>query len=375
MEVLKEIFKITKGKKEKETELKSNGSRRYIQIEDLRHNDNLKYCIPNKKSVYVKTDDLIIAWDGANAGTIGVGLQGVIGSTLARLELKNKNVNPYYVARFLQSKFQFLRHNCTGSTIPHISKSVLESLSIPLPPLETQKKMVEVLDNAQTLISTRKEQIRLMDELIQSVFYEMFGDPVRNPKKWDVILLNDLIININNGMARRGKYNRGEIVLRLVELQDGFIDYSNVNRIELNDTDKLKYKLDNNDFLFARVNGNPNYVGRCAVFKAIDEPVYHNDHLIRVHFNEELLEGHYTSCLINSNYGKKELSAQIKTSAGQYTISQDGIGQIKAIVPPIKMQRQFAKFVQLVDKSKLEMQKSLEEINTTYQALMHDSFR
>ena len=57
-------------------------SRRYIQIEDLRHNDNLKYCIPNKKSVHVNKDDLIIAWDGANAGTIGVGLEGVIGSTL-----------------------------------------------------------------------------------------------------------------------------------------------------------------------------------------------------------------------------------------------------------------------------------------------------
>ena len=141
--------------------------------------------------------------------------------------------------------------------------------------------------------------------------------------------------------------------MRLVELQDGHIDYSTPNRIVLTDTEKGKYLLRENDFLFARVNGNPEYVGRCAVFHEIGEPVYHNDHIIRVHFDDTVLNGAFASALINSAYGKRQMRGQIKTSAGQYTISQDGIGAITAILPPMALQQQFAAFVEQTDKSKL----------------------
>lgn len=111
----------------------------------------------------------------------------------------------------------------------------------------------------------------------------------------------------------------------------------------------------------ARVNGNPENVGRCAVFYDIGEPVFHNDHIIRVHFDDNDLDGPFASALLNSEYGKRQLRNQIKTSAGQYTVSQDGIGAIVAILPPIENQRQFAAFVAQVDKSKRAVQKALDE--------------
>ena len=160
----------------------------------------------------------------------------------------------------------------------------------------------------------------------------------------------------------------------MVELQDGYIDYSAPNRITLNEAEKARYGLVDNDFLFARVNGNPENVGRCAVFHEIGEPVYHNDHIIRVHFNEAMLDGVFASALINSVYGKRQIKSQIKTSAGQYTISQDGIGAITAIVPPIQMQKQFAAFVSQVDKSKLSIQASLDQHETRKQSLMQKYF-
>ena len=112
------------------------------------------------------------------------------------------------------------------------------------------------------------------------------------------------------------------------------------------------YLLKDKDFLFARVNGNPENVGRCAVFYDIGEPVFHNDHIIRVHFDNNVLDGPFASALLNSEYGKRQLKNQIKTSAGQYTVSQDGIGAIVTILPPIEIQRQFAAFVAQIDKSK-----------------------
>lgn len=181
----------------------------------------------------------------------------------------------------------------------------------------------------------------------------MFGDPEENPFGWNKVPLSDVIISANNGMARRGNDENGNIVMRLVELQDGYIDYSNPNRIILKDNEKKRYLLKDKDFLFARVNGNPDNVGRCAVFHDIGEEVYHNDHIIRVHFNDKLLEGTFASALLNSDYGKRQLKSQLKTSAGQYTVSQDGIGAIITILPSMDKQNEFADFVRATDKSKI----------------------
>ena len=115
------------------------------------------------------------------------------------------------------------------------------------------------------------------------------------------------------------------------------------------------------------MNGNPDNVGRCAVFHDIGEDVYHNDHIIRVHFNEELLNGVFASELINSNFGKRQLKKRIKTSAGQYTVSQDGIGAIE-------LQNQFASFVEEIDKSRSRIQKSLEASQELFDSLMKEYF-
>lgn len=239
----------------------------------------------------------------------------------------------------------------------YVSKYDVKDISISL-----QTTMCNILDKIQEDINIIQIQVSKYDELIKARFIEMFGDPEENPFNWKKILLAKVIINANNGMARRGNDNDGNIVMRLVELQDGYIDYSNPNRIILKDNEKKRYLLKDKDFLFARVNGNPDNVGRCAVFHDIGEDVYHNDHIIRVHFDEELLNGTFASALFNSDYGKKQLKSQIKTSAGQYTVSQDGIGAIATILPPAKLQNQFADFVQQVDKSRFDIKKSIIEL-------------
>ena len=279
-----------------------------------------------------------------------------------------------YLYCFLDKYVETLRQQAIGGVIKYIKLGNLTEAEIPIPLIAGQKKIVENLSKLNELIALRKEQLAKLDQLVKSRFIELFGDPVINPKSWETFPLSALIINANNGMARRGKDEDGNIVLRLVELQNGFIDYSAPNRICLNETEKKRYELVDNDFLFARVNGNPDYVGRCAVFKGIGEPVFHNDHIIRVHFDETKLNGCFTSVLLNSDYGKRQMREQIKTSAGQYTISQDGIGAIMAILPPIELQNQFATFVEETDKSKLAIQESLAELETLKKALMQKYF-
>ena len=240
--------------------------------------------------------------------------------------------------------------------------------------VKSQIAACKQLDWINYIIRNRQQQLKKLDELVKSRFIELFGDPEQNPMVWTKQPLSEIIINANNGMARRGNDPHGSIVMRLVELQDGHIDYSTPNRIVLTDTEKGKYLLRENDFLFARVNGNPEYVGRCAVFHEIGEPVYHNDHIIRVHFDDTVLNGAFASALINSAYGKRQMRGQIKTSAGQYTISQDGIGAITAILPPMALQQQFAAFVEQTDKSKFVIQQALDKAQLLFDSLMQKYF-
>ncbi len=236
-----------------------------------------------------------------------------------------------------------------------------------------QSRIVKKLDEIQEQININKKQIELLDELIKSQFVEMFGDPnvVKDDEK---IELKSIMINANNGMARRGNDSDGNIVLRLVELQRNYIDYSNVNKIRLKDNEKKKYLLLEGDILFARVNGNPSNVGRCAYFKDIGENVYHNDHIIRVKFNLQKINPIYLCVLLNDEYGKGEFKNKIKTSAGQYTISQEGIEKVKVFLPPIELQNKFAEIVKQIDKQKIIYEKNIKILQELMDKLMDKYF-
>lgn len=317
---------------------------------------------------------LLITCRGATCGSLNIcdPYSYVNGNAMA-LDNLIEEINIHYLYYYLLNRG--LNDAITGTAQPQIVRQSLQKVVIKYPELEVQHQIVNRLNQVANLINKRKKQLEKLDELVKSRFVEMFGDPVVNPKSWETAPLSTLIINANNGMARRGKDEDGSIVLRLVELQNGFIDYSTPNRICLNETEKKRYELVDNDFLFARVNGNPDYVGRCAVFKSIDEPVFHNDHIIRVHFDETKINGFFMSVLLNSDYGKRQMREQIKTSAGQYTISQDGIGAIMAILPPLELQEQFAAFVEQLDKSKFEIKQSLEKLELLKKALMQKYFK
>ena len=279
-----------------------------------------------------------------------------------------------YLYWFLKGNTEYLNSLGRGATFKEISKQIVSSIEITVPDHEEQMTAVEALEKVARVIRLRKQQLAALDDLIKARFVEMFGDPETNPKGWKKKPLAEVITAANNGMARRGNNEDGNIVMRLVELQDGYIDYSNPNRIVLTDAEKKRYLLKDKDFLFARVNGNPDNVGRCAVFNDIGEPVYHNDHIIRVHFNDSAVDGAFASALLNSTYGKRQLKNQLKTSAGQYTVSQDGIGAVVAILPPIELQREFADFVKQVGKSKVVVHKALDEAQVLFDSLMQQYF-
>ena len=369
-----EIVTISKGRKL--SNVYSNSAlnkQRYIQIDDLRNDSNLKYS--SDAGVEVKPEDLIIAWDGANAGTVGYGLEGLIGSTLARLRLTDKDCHAPFVGRFLQSKFSYIRANCTGATIPHVSRNVLEQLSVPSPPLPEQHRMTTILDKADALRQKRKQSLKLLDEFIRSVFLDMFGDPASNPNKWKERSLGDVIDETQYGTSKpAGEYGNGTQILRMNNITtSGEIDLKDLKWIELSASDIDKFTVQKDDILFNRTN-SPELVGKTAVWES-DHQFAYAGYLVRIRLIRQISNPYYVSAFLNSGYGKRLLFSKAKASINMSNISPTLLKEFTIPIPPIDVQNQFEAIVKATRAQKNTLRKSEDMLNDQFNALVQRAFR
>jgi len=145
----------------------------YLSTEYLRNNGKPKFAVPNDNVVLVEDADLILLWDGSNAGEFFMGKKGILSSTMVKIQLK-KDINTIFLFYLLKTKEKGLSSQTRGTGIPHVDKNVLEDIKIPLPPLPEQEKIAEILstvDRKLELEKRRKEKLErikkgLMEELL-----------------------------------------------------------------------------------------------------------------------------------------------------------------------------------------------------------------
>lgn len=373
---VKELFKITKGKKVEEIDYKNENSIRYIQIDDLRNNNNIKHCENINKYVIAKKEDIIIAWDGANAGTIGFGIEGAIGSTLAILRKENKEMDTEFCGLFLRSKSAYLREKCTGATIPHIQRRALEDIKIPKISLNKQIEIKNIINKAQELIDKRKEQIQDLDELVKSQFIEMFGDPITNPKNIEQVYLKDLSKLITKGASPNWQgidYVDDETQTLFVtseNVREGYIDLSKKKFLMDAFNEKQKRSvLQNGDFLINIVGAS---IGRAAQFN-LDIKANINQAVALVRLKDGVINDKYLLTYLNSPKALK-MYESMQVSVARANLSLQNINDLEILLPPIELQNKFADFVKQVDKLKFEMEKSLKELEDNFNALMQKAF-
>ncbi|HOK42456.1 MAG TPA: restriction endonuclease subunit S [Thermoclostridium caenicola] len=368
---LGDICTIIKGTKVEQTEQDCN-SIRYIQIEDLRSNECIKYCEKKEHYVIANPRDIIIAWDGANAGTVGFGLSGAIGSTLAIIRLNREDFDTRFLGMLLRKKFNYLRSNCTGATIPHINRRSLEEIKIPLLPLETQKQIAKTLDTISELLSLRKQQLAELNNLTKSIFYDMFGDPATNEKGWDIGTIRDIVADVKYGTSKPAQEKGKFIYLRMNNITyDGDMDYSDIKYIDLPEHEVEKYLVKKGDVLFNRTNSKE-LVGKTAVFKN-DTPMVIAGYIIRIRVNERA-DPEFLSAILNSRYGKETLYGMCKAIIGQANINAQELQNIRIFIPPISLQKQFATIVCKIEEQKSLVRKAIQETQLLFDSLMSQYF-
>lgn len=253
------------------------------------------------------------------------------------------------------------------------SVSALKKLIIPLPPLETQKKIVEILDSAQKLIDKRKEQIKEMDNLVQSLFYDMFGDPVTNPKGWEKGRIKDLTIKTQYGTSKKADIKNGEYpVLRMNNITyGGHWDLTSLKYVDLDEKEIKKYLVHKGELLFNRTNSKE-LVGKTAVYNR-DIPMAYAGYLVKLITNEKG-NSVYISAYLNSIHGKALLLNMAKNIVGMANINAEELKSIKILIPPISLQNSFAERVQAIESQKEAMKTSLKEMEDNFNSLMQRAF-
>lgn len=297
-----------------------------------------------------------------------------IGRGLASID--SQLMDKRYLFYLLKNEKQNIENKGTGTTFKAVSRSILVNLLLPIPPLETQRKIVAILDHAETTRQLRSQADTMTQQLLQSTFLEMFGDPLKNHRNWKTALLID-VAEVVSGVTKGRDFGGKNIImapyLRVANVQDGYLDLSEIKEIEALDSDIEKYALEEGDVLLTE-GGDRDKLGRGAVWHGDIPNCIHQNHIFRVRANRDLLVPEYLSSLIGSTYGKLYFLRSAKQTTGIASINSTQLKNFPVIIPPIELQNHFADIVSHIQKTDNSMLSSRITFNQFYDSLMSKAF-
>lgn len=350
-----------------------------LQIRDFTQpdKDNIAYVSTENNLKTCKSDDILIGRYGASVGKILTGLEGAYNVAIVKSSPDPEKLSKKYLYYILKSdQFQnFVQNVGSRAAQAGFNMGDLEEFEIPLPSLSEQKAIVAKLDRAQRLIDIDKEMLAKYDELIQSVFLEMFGDPVTNPKGWEVKKLGDLTTKVGSGSTPRGGskvyQDHGNIFIRSQNVLMNKLDLEDVAYIsdEIHEGMKNTWVQENDVLL--NITGAS--IGRVCVYNK-SEAANVNQHVCILRPIQDEIKPYYLSHLISSkNYQDKILGQQTGGTRQAFNMTQ--IKNFDIPLPPLDLQIQFnemlTKLKNEIQSIKLNSKKS-EEL---FSSLVQKAFR
>lgn len=296
---------------------------------------------------------------------------------LAIIRAKDSICRPYlrHWLESQQAQAQIKGVTVTG-TIQNLSLAQVGDLKVPLPDLEEQQRIAAILDQADALRAQRREAMAQLDSLTQAIFIEMFGDPVSNPKALPVVPTGELA-DVQGGLqvtSARKDLPIEAPYLRVGNVYRGYMDLSEIKLIRATASEIERTLLRENDLLVVEGHGNPNEIGRSALWRGQVSGCVHQNHLIRVRFNLDRIDPAYACEYLNSPGGRRHLLRAGKTTTGLNTISVSNVRAAPLALPPLALQRSFATRIQSVEALKATHRAALAELDELFASLQHRAF-
>ncbi|MDN4484777.1 restriction endonuclease subunit S [Limosilactobacillus reuteri] len=313
--------------------------------------------------------------DGAGIGraTYLPSNSSIIGTMQALIP--KKNVLPKYLYYAVSS--MHLEKYYSGATIPHIYFKNYKHERFVLVSKKEQEQIIWRFSLLEKMISNKQQQLLKLDELIKARFVEMFGDPISNKKSWKKRLLNDLVDKIGSGATPKGGkesyQDHGISFIRSMNVHDGYFNYKDLAYINSTQAKQLSNVIVQSQDVFINITGAS--VARSCIVPDDILPARVNQHVSIIRCKSDVLNPIFINNLfLNDSFKRILLSIGLSGGATRQAITKKQLEMLKIILPPISLQNEYANFVHQVDKSKVVIQKSLDETQKLYDSLMQEYF-
>ena len=345
-----------------------------IRIQDLTGNAyDLGFYDGNyPERIEINDGDVLISWSASLGVYVWNRGKALLNQHIFKVAFDKCAVNKQYFVYAVQHKLQEMETKAHGATMKHIVKKDFDNTVIPFPTLEEQEEIAKIINHASGIIFARQQQLQKLDELVKARFVEMFGIYPANQMGWETGKIRDTVADVRYGSSRPavdgGKYP----YLRMNNITyGGELDLSDVKRIDVPENELDKCTVRRGDVLFNRTNSKE-LVGKTCVYDR-DEMMVLAGFVIRVRVNDRVLP-EFLSAFLNTDFSKKTLSEMCKAAIGQANINAQEMQNIGLYLPPLELQRQFVQFKKQTDKSKVVVQKALDEAQTLFDSLMQQYF-
>jgi type I restriction enzyme, S subunit len=355
---------------------------------------NQRFLPDNFKEIYsnylLEDGDLVIAMtDLANDPKIlGVptivetnGKNWLLNQRVGKLEVKNnQKADKTYLKYILNHPIHrnYYKMFAGGGLQINVGKEEILSIKIPLPNLETQKRIAQILDDAISLRDNTEKLLKEYDALAQSIFFDMFGDPILNPKGFPLSPLKKIATKIGSGATPKGGkeayHSQGMTLIRSLNIHDNLFKMKDLAFIDENQAKKLNnVSLEKNDVLLNITGAS---VARCAIVPENLLPARVNQHVSIIRPKKDILNSTFLlHLLISPNSKSKLLGVSSQGGATRESITKEQLEKFEIILPKLNTQIEFAEKITLIEQQKELAKQELKESQDLFNCLLQKAFK
>jgi type I restriction enzyme S subunit len=347
--------------------------------------NDLVYIPEGKISVKqkIRKGDVVIAASSGSLDIVGkaapayTDFDGGFGA-FCKVLRPNEKVDSRYFAHFFKTPEyrKKISSLAAGANINNLRNEHLDEMKIPLPPLPEQIRIGTILDQADALRVKRREALAYLENLTQSIFIEMFGDPHANPKGWSIQPLRDLVLGKpNNGIFKKNnEYGEGLPVIWVGELFRGdSINCNNSQKLLPSKREIEQYGLHHGDILFCRSSLKLAGIGYNNVYMGEDNKALFECHVIRIKPDKNKVDPEFLNFALRMPSQRLNLFKHVKTVT-MTTIDQDGLLRVEVPVPPLDLQKLFTEKLKAIWQIKAMYAKAQLELDALFTSLQHRAF-
>ena len=345
-----------------------------IRIQDLTGNSyqTNRYNGEYNKKYEVFSGDVLISWSASLGVYIWQGEKALLNQHIFKVIFDKGPINKSFFIHQVQNILQNAASEAHGATMKHLTKPVFDALPFYLPAVDEQNRIAAVLDKVSDLITLHEQQLTKLAELVKSRFIELFGDIIQNTKRWQVRTLSEIATS-RLGKMLDAKQQTGKNrfpYLANFNVQWFRFELETLNQMDFDESDRAEFELKDGDLLVCE-GGE---IGRCAVWHNELQPCFFQKALHRVRCDRRVIDPNYLSWWFKYNCDHGGFASITGAKATIAHLPGVKLKQLQVVLPPLALQQQFASFVEQADKSKLAVQKGLQELEILKKSLMQQYF-